>query len=369
MEKWATPASTAKYFQWIEIQSDKKRLFDSLSVSALGSGTYLGPADDATDRLYEQSLLKAGLSGINFFDTAINYRCMRSEKILHKVIKELAHQGVARDQIVIATKGGYLPCEGSPDAFDDYTRIHYLDTGLISSSEIVGGCHCMSSAFLENQISTSLHNLGVESIDLYYLHNPETQLQEVEEDEFYRRLTDAFRLFEKKVKERKIQRYGIATWNGFRQKSLQNTTLQLSKIIDCAKEAGGEQHHFRAIQIPYNLVMLEAVKIKNQGQGEEKKTIAEALAEQKIALMVSSPLMQSHAMHLSARVFERLPKEETAVLQSLQFLTSSSGVCTTFAGMKKLDHLQENLKLLHLANWPHPEWQKAFASVGGTPAG
>ncbi len=366
MDKWASAVSTEKYFQWIEIHPDKKRLFDSLSVSAIGAGTYLGAADDATDRLYEESLLKAGLSGINFFDTAINYRCMRSEKLLKKVIKELAHQGVARDQIVVATKGGYLPCEGSPETFDDYVRIHYLDTGLISSSEIVGGCHCMSSDFLDDQITTSLQNLGLESIDLYYLHNPETQLQEIEENEFYRRLTTAFKLFEQKVKERKIQRYGIATWNGFRQKSLQKTTLQLSRIIDCAKEAGGEMHHFRAIQIPYNLVMLEAIKMKNQVQGEEKKTIAQALAEQNIRLMVSSPLMQSHAMNLPPRVFERLPSEESPVLQSLQFISSSPDVCTTFAGMKKLEHLDENRKLLHLANWPDPEWQTAFTSVGGT---
>lgn len=370
MEKSATPEATQKYFQSAEVHSDKQRLFDGLTVSALGAGTYLGQADDATDRLYEQSLVKAAMSGINFFDTAINYRCMRSEKVLQRVLKELANQGVPRERIVISTKGGYLPCEGMPDGFDDYVRTHYLDPGIISSSEVVGGCHCMSPKYLDTQISLSLRNLGIDCIDLYYLHNPETQLQEIEEGEFYRRLCAAFELFEKKVQENKIKRYGIATWNGLRQKNGQKTTLQMSKILACAKEVGGDKHHFRAVQMPYNLVMLEAVKIKNQIKTAESdpKTALQTLAEQGVAFMVSSPFMQSHAMSLSSRVFDRLPKEETQVLQSLQFLASTPHVCTLFAGMKKLEHLQENRKILRLSNWPKADWEKSLADLGGPPS-
>ncbi len=322
MENAATPGLTVEYFHSREVHPDKQRDFDGLKISALGAGTYLGGADEMTDKLYEQSLFKAAQNGVNFFDTAINYRCMRSEKVIQKVLSELERNGVKRGQIVIATKGGYIPCEGSPDHFDDYLRTHFLDPGIISSSEIVGGCHCISPAFLEMQISLSLRNLGVECIDLYYLHNPETQLQEVEEAEFYHRLTAAFRLFEKKVQEGKIARYGIATWNGLRQKPGQKTTLQLSKVLASAQEAGGVNHHFRAVQMPYNLVMLEAVKIKNQIKEPEAKTVLQTLAEMHLAFMVSSPLMQSHAMSLPQRVFDRLPKEESSVLQSLQFLSS-----------------------------------------------
>lgn len=357
MEPAATPDLTRTYFESYDVHPDKRRIFDGLTVSALGAGTYLGQADDVTDRLYEESLIKAALSGVNFFDTAINYRCMRSEKVLHRVIKELAGQGIGRGRIVISSKGGYLPCEGSPDAFDDYLRTHFLDTGIIASGDIVGGCHCVSPSFLDTQIALSLRNLGIDCIDLYYLHNPETQLQEIEEKEFYRRLSAAFELFETKVREGKIARYGIATWNGLRQKPNQKTTLQLSKVLACAKEAGGESHHFRAVQMPYNLVMLEAVKIK------EHKTLVQTLAEMNIALMISSPFMQSHTMSLSSRVFDRLPKEESHVIQSLQFLSSTPNTCTLFAGMKKLEHLLENCKLLHLPNWPKAEWDKSLAAL------
>lgn len=364
MENAATPDLTLEYFQSKEVHPDKQRNFDGLKVSALGAGTYLGQADDATDKLYEQSLLKAVHGGVNFIDAAINYRCMRSEKVIRKVVKDLDRQGIKRGQIVIATKGGYIPCEDSPESYDDYLRTHFLDPGIINSGEIVGGCHCMSPAFLDAQISSSLQNLGLESIDLYYLHNPETQLQEIEESEFYRRLIAAFQLFEKKVEEGKIARYGIATWNGLRQKPTQKAALQLSKVLACAKEAGGEKHHFRAIQMPYNLVMLEAVKIKNQ-INPDPKTLIQTLAETNIAFMISSPLMQSHAMSLSARVFDRLPKEESPVLQSLQFLSSTPSTCTLFAGMKKPEHLHENLKLLRLPNWPKSEWEKSLAALSG----
>ena len=36
--------------------------------------------------------------------------------------------------------------------------------------------HCMSPAYLENQIERSRRNLGMETIDLFYVHNPESQL-------------------------------------------------------------------------------------------------------------------------------------------------------------------------------------------------
>ncbi len=205
-EKWATDRDTEKYFQWIPIHASKQKQFDGLTVSALGAGTYIGAADDATDKLYEQTLLQAGLGGINFFDTAINYRCQRSERVLRKVLKELAGRGILREQLAIATKGGYLPSEGTPEIFEDFVRTHYLDTGIIESKEIVAGCHCMSPAFLENQIASSLKNLGLDCIDLYYLHNPETQFAEIEEGKVYRRILEAFVLFERKIGEKKIRR-------------------------------------------------------------------------------------------------------------------------------------------------------------------
>lgn len=341
-EKWATDAGTEKYFKWVTIHPSKQRKFDGLTVSALGAGTYLGPVDEATDKLYEQSLLQAGLGGINFFDTAINYRNQHSERVLGKVIKELLSRGVLREQLVIATKGGYL--------LDD-VRAHSLDTGVIEAKDIVAESHCMTPNFLENQIATSLKNLGLQCIDLYYLHNPETQISEVGEEEFYRRLKLAFSLFEQKVQEKKIRRYGIATWNGLR---IKKGGLQLSKVIQCAFDAGGEGHHFKAIQLPFNLVMLEAIK---------QKKLFQVATENEIAIMISASLMQGQ-VKLCKRVFEQLPAGKSPMAQALEFVLSTPRVCTAFCGMKKLPHWEENRTVLHEANWSQETWIKACQSLG-----
>ena len=108
----------------------------------------------------------------------------------------------------------------------------------------------MSPRFLENQIEGSLKNLQVECIDQYFLHNPEIELAEIGEEPFYKRLLSAFELLEKMVAEKKIARYGLATWNGFRQKK---GGLQLAKALQCARNAGGDSHHFKAIRSPLTL--------------------------------------------------------------------------------------------------------------------
>src|SRR3954471_3975263 len=51
-----------------------------LSTSALGLGTYLGDCTEADDAAYSRVARAALSAGVNLFDTAINYRCQRSER-------------------------------------------------------------------------------------------------------------------------------------------------------------------------------------------------------------------------------------------------------------------------------------------------
>ena len=50
----------------------------------------------------------------------------------------------------------------------------------------------MAPKYLADQMERSLRNFGVEAIDVFYLHNPETQLTEVSAPEFRKRIRDAF---------------------------------------------------------------------------------------------------------------------------------------------------------------------------------
>src|SRR5918998_3226766 len=49
-------------------------------VSSIGLGTYLGEPDEAEDARYRASVRAALAGGVNLVDTAINYRCQRSER-------------------------------------------------------------------------------------------------------------------------------------------------------------------------------------------------------------------------------------------------------------------------------------------------
>src|SRR5438552_11018715 len=113
----------------------------------------------------------------------------------------------------------------------------------------------MAPAYLENQLERSLKNLNVSCIDIYLLHNPETQLSEISRQEFLRRMLQAFKLLEQKAAEGKIQIYGTATWDGYRGSPQSSGYLSLEELIGLARSAGGENHHFGAIQLPYNLAM------------------------------------------------------------------------------------------------------------------
>jgi aryl-alcohol dehydrogenase-like predicted oxidoreductase len=66
----------------------------------------------------------------------------------------------------------------------------------------------MTPSYILSQLDCSRRNLDVECIDIYYVHNPETQLAEVSREEFHDRLLKAFEALEGAVTEGKIRFYG-----------------------------------------------------------------------------------------------------------------------------------------------------------------
>lgn len=349
-EFFATETATHNFFQKHNVHLQKQRRLNQLTVSALGHGTYLGASDTATDRLYEEAFVHAGLNGINFFDTALNYRCQRSERNLAYAIRKLASFGIFRDQLVIATKGGFLPADADPNGYQDYILKCFLNTGILTPDDIVAHCHAMTPKFLDTTITMSLNNLKLKCIDLYYLHNPEIQLPVIGETQFYAQLTKAFALFEDKVAEGKIKTYGIATWNGFRNPVGQADLLNINKIMKCAKDVAGDKHHFTAIQLPLNVAMLEAVAIQNQKIHDEDFPILPSAVHHGLHVMISAPLMQGHALKLNPSLLEDIQQHKTLAQKCLEFVTSCPGVVTALAGMKTKDHVDDNRHILSFPN-------------------
>jgi aryl-alcohol dehydrogenase-like predicted oxidoreductase len=321
-----------------------------LVMSSLGIGTYLGQPDPKVDASYTAAVVAAAESGINFFDAAINYRFQRSERNIGAAIKQLASKGFSRDELVVSTKGGYLSPDGSmPAEPTEYFFHEYLQPGVFTPKDIVAGSHCMTPRFLENQLARSLSNLELDSIDVYYLHNPETQLTEVSRPDFLERVRDAFIYLESAAEAGKIQFYGMATWNGFRQEAKARDAMQLAELAQIATDIAGEKHRFRFLQLPFNLGMTEALTLGNQSIGGRDATVMEAASDLGMTLVASASLLQGQLAHnLPPFVAQALGLENDAE-RALQFVRSSPGITTALVGMSRVEHVHANAKLVNVA--------------------
>jgi len=117
-----------------------------------------------------------------------------------------------------------------------YFRQTFVTPGLVAPQDVVAGSHSLAPTFLQHQLDRSLANLNVSCIDLYYLHNPETQLEEVPADRFHGRMRAAFEVLERNVEAGKIRCYGVATWNG--GESIPELIRRADAALYTAKRAG-----------------------------------------------------------------------------------------------------------------------------------
>jgi aryl-alcohol dehydrogenase-like predicted oxidoreductase len=342
------------------------RTIHGLQVSSVGLGTYLGEDDDATDRVYRSAVALAVESGINLIDSAINYRHQRSERAVGAALSSLIESGtVGREEILVATKGGFIPFEGAAPANPaEYVLRTYVRPGIASPTDIAGGCHCLAPRYLADQLDRSRANLGLRTIDVYYLHNPETQLSAVDGPTFRGRMRAAFRFLEDAVSDGKIRWYGTATWNGYRQPRTAPDFLSLSELVGLAGEVAGDGHHFRWIELPYNLAMTEAFTLANQPLGSDTVTLLDAASQLDVYVTTSASLYQGQlARNLPPIVAEFLPGFESDAQRALQFVRSTPGVGTALVGMRQEQHVRENARVRDVSPLPWDEFRKLFSAA------
>lgn len=327
----------------------RRELPRGLSVSALGVGTYLGDCTDADDAAYTDAVRAAIAAGVNVIDTAINYRCQRSERAVGRAMAECLAEGAAsRDEVVLCTKGGYVEFDGAPptsrQAYEAWLERELFGAGIVTREELVRGGHCIAPRFLSRQLARSRQNLGVEAIDLYYLHNPEEQLLGVDHATFTARLRAAFVLLEERAAAGEIGGYGCATWTGLRVPPEHRQHLSLASLVALAREVGGTLHHFRAVQLPVSLAMPEAARLPTQALGRHRVPLLEAADALGVAVVASAPLMQGRLTEaLPAEVRELLPGCTTDAQRALRFAASLPAVRTVLAGMRRREHVTENV--------------------------
>ena len=321
-----------------------------LWLSSMGIGTYLGQPDEQTDRRYTEAVVRAVELGVNVIDTAANYRFQRSERSIGAALRELNARGFARDELIVCTKGGYLPFDGAPPRdVRAYVEDNFITTGIASWADIAGGSHCMTPRYLENQLEQSLRNMSLGCVDVYYVHNPESQLSAVPSEEFWQRLRAAFEFLEQSVAQGRIRNYGVATWNGFRVEPNARGYHSLEQMIKIAHDLAGDSHHFRFIQLPVNLAMPEGLFLPNQKVGDEWMTVSDAAQKLGVTVMASGSILQGQVAHgLPEAIRHALGSLATDAQTGIQFVRSAPGITTALVGMSDLAHVEENLELVRI---------------------
>ena len=366
VEGFATSEGTKNYTEYAISQGrpiSHFKSFDSLHLSSIGMGTYLGQPSEEDDQAVENAVFESVKSGaVNVIDTAINYRAMRSEKSIGRALLRLVKDKIiSRDQIFISTKNGYITNDGDYPNIDVMEYIHrmYIQTDVITADDISSGYNIINPNYLAKCIDKSLLNMHVSSIDLVYIHNAfESWYQDVSREQFMEMLVKAFEVYEKYRAKNKIRYYGMATWTCFRVPPTSPEYLSLEQAVKSAESVGGKDHGFRFIQLPYNLAYSEALLLRNQSVGsEENLTILQAAEKLNIGIFTSIPLFQGRLLRSQIPDYGGITDP---IAKLVQIIRSSPSVIAPLIGQKKAEHVEENLKTANMPPLSEEEFKQAI---------
>ncbi|MGM0807021.1 MAG: aldo/keto reductase [Bacillota bacterium] len=312
-------------------------------VSRIAIGTHLGEMNDEDSLLYQKSIEYALLNGINFIDTALNYRGMRSERDVGSVLSKLMQmeKQIEREDLFLSTKAGIIP--GDIDAQlrpENYLQEILVDKGVIQRSDlqiIDHHKHVLEPSFYEFAIQQSLKHMQVDYIDVHYIHNPEISLKVLGEEAFYHKLKNLFSLYEQQVEQGLVRYYGLAVWSAFTESPETLGYISLEKVMDIAHSVAGHSHHFRFIQTPFNQSNHLAATALNQQVGDKWRTLLQAAEELGVHVTTSAPLDCGRLTNHQHKNVDEL----------MSMVLNTPGILSTMIGMRKVDTVKKNLRCLN----------------------
>jgi aryl-alcohol dehydrogenase-like predicted oxidoreductase len=333
---YATLNGTSEYLIKSGMPIRKSPMF---CAPPIAMGTHLGEMNEEDSILYREGIEYGLMNGLNFIDTAINYRGMRSERDVGHVLKSLIERGsIRREEVIVSSKAGIIPGDIEANLVPaDYLKKVLLDGGIIKESDlniVDTHRHVLSPDYYRFAIENSKKHLHLETIDLYYIHNPEISMMPLGPDLFYQQLEKLFSFFENQVQNGNINYYGFATWNGLLNAPNEEGYISIQETLNTAKRVAGEGHHFKFIQFPLNKQMNQAVKNQNQRVNGKWLTIIEAAQELGIHPTTSAPFNLG-------KIFDG----GTDPQHILKTVTHKNGVFSTMVGMKKVPHIKENIEI------------------------
>ena len=208
--------------------------------------------------VHQEAINYALDKGIKYIDTSSNYMYGEAEILIGQAL-----EGRNREEFTVVSKGGYIQgpnLQRVKEGWEVEELVEY-DPNCF---------HSISPMFLEDQIQNSLQRLNTPYIDCYLLHNPEyyllTNLKSDATNEnidkhhsiMQERIEKAFAFLETMVEQGKIKSYGISS-NSFAKQENDYHFLEYRYLLDYAKEIAGENHHFKVIQLPFNMYEKDGV--------------------------------------------------------------------------------------------------------------
>lgn len=262
----ATPEATEKFVDDADLAEVGYTTLGrtGLKISRLGFGTFR--VDDRATP-HKEALATALQHGINLIDTAANYADGHAERAVGEVLAEQFAKGtVSREQVVVVTKVGLVQGELLAEIREREAEEKPVP-GMVHFQE--GVWQCMAPAWIEEQLDRSLERLGLDTIDLVFLHNPELFLADAQahrkqvplekvREQFYGRIERAFEALERARAAGKLAWYGVSS-NTFALPPADPQAVDLQRLVQAARNAaqkvGGnaDDHHLAAIEMPFNL--------------------------------------------------------------------------------------------------------------------
>jgi len=268
-----------------------------LTTSRLGFGTY---RVDTRESDHREALVRALREGVNLIDTSTNYMDGDSERLVGAVLRDLMKSNdVTRDAVIVVSKIGYVQGENLKQA-QARERAGHSYPDMVKYGE--GIWHCLHPDFLSDQLTASLDRLGLATLDVCLLHNPEYFLSEaahrgeknlaVLRKVFYQRLEKAFAYLESQVESGRLQYYGVSSNTVAGDPNASDAT-SLSEMLTAAKAAAAShsqsRHHFSVLQCPMNLFEAGALLTPNTGN-DDAHTVLDLAQREGLAVLVNRPL-------------------------------------------------------------------------------
>ncbi|MDP2164684.1 MAG: aldo/keto reductase [Hydrogenophaga sp.] len=343
-----------------------------LKLSSLGLGTFPGAASDEADECYAQIVQRALASGINVIDTAAHYRYGRSACAVGEGLRRAFAAGVARNQVFVISKGGFLRfADGMPEDFDAWFETHIARKGLGRRDDLTD-VHLLSPGYIAQQIEDARAALGLETLDAFLVDQPEVHIPRIGKGALNRKLQSVFTVLEQAVKENKIRCYGISTFNGFRVETDHDLFQSLTSLQGLAEKAAQvawqdmqAKHSFRLVQLPFNQAMLEGFTRFNQatGKGNVASTL-QAAFQLRIYAMASHSLAKGRLAAAGEDALRgALPQFANPAQRALQFNRSTPGLGTSLAGISMPAHLDDLLEVARIPPLAREAYLKFYQRV------